>query len=170
MPGQVADCDRSWSTVSPLHKHLAGREQWLDMYLAESVCTLSPSDKAEFDQNLIDFGYFLVPEVWNVRLRQKLANQAHVFSTHEWDVVLAKGVELSDLRPGNDLVDWPLQISRASENTFKKCYRQGSLRNQEVPMHLLLWLWKRTNGSIRMCIDYRLLNSHTVPDQYTTVE
>lgn len=27
---------------------------------------------------------------------------------------------------------------------------------------------RKKNGTIRMCIDYRLLNSRTVPDQYTT--
>lgn len=27
---------------------------------------------------------------------------------------------------------------------------------------------RKKNGDVRMCIDYRMLNSHTVPDQYTT--
>ncbi|KAJ8375794.1 hypothetical protein SKAU_G00063740 [Synaphobranchus kaupii] len=57
----------------------------------------------EFDPRLINFGDSPIPEQWKDRLRQKLSERASVFSLHEWDVGLAKGVEhdirLADSRP-----------------------------------------------------------------------
>lgn len=35
-------------------------------------------------------------------------------------------------------------------------------------MHPQLWWFAKKNGALRMCIDYRLLNSQTIPGQYTT--
>ncbi len=57
----------------------------------------------EIDPNLIDFGDSPVPVEWKNRLRQKLMQKRNVFSLHEWEVGLAKGVEhcirLADTRP-----------------------------------------------------------------------
>ncbi|KAI3375885.1 hypothetical protein L3Q82_004151 [Scortum barcoo] len=75
------------------------------VYLTDAVIPLSPSKTTatEFDANLIDFGDSPVSEEWKERLRQKLSTRSQVFSLHEWDVGLAKGVEhtirMSDPRP-----------------------------------------------------------------------
>lgn len=69
---------------------------------------VKPMAKAEqvteqFDPNLINFGDSPIPEIWKDRLRQKLSQRAGVFSLHEWDFGLAKGVEhhirMSDSTP-----------------------------------------------------------------------
>lgn len=56
-----------------------------------------PSAKAEtgpkIDPSLFDFGDSPIPNEWKDRLRQKLSERSNVFSTEEWDVGLAKGVE-----------------------------------------------------------------------------
>lgn len=143
------------------------------MYLADSVCTLSPSDEAVFDTNLIDFGDSPVPGEWKVRLRQKLATRAHVFSTHEWDVGLAKGVEhhirLSDPRPFRER---SRRLAPADIEDVRKhlqgMLRAGIIKESRSPYASPIVIVRKKNGSIRMCIDYRLLNSRTVPDQYTT--
>lgn len=75
------------------------------MYLTGAVTPLSPSKAAatEFDASLINFGDSPVSEEWKQRLRQKLSTRSSVFSLHEWDVGLAKGVEhtirMSDPQP-----------------------------------------------------------------------
>lgn len=46
-----------------------------------------------FDPNLIYFGDSPIPGIWKDRLRQRLSKRTGVFSLHEWDVGLAKGVE-----------------------------------------------------------------------------
>lgn len=75
------------------------------MYITDVVTTIhrSEPESDEFDANQINFGDSPLPEEWKERLRQKLAQRADVFSLHEWDVGLAKGVEhsirLADERP-----------------------------------------------------------------------
>ncbi|KAI7813567.1 hypothetical protein IRJ41_020632 [Triplophysa rosa] len=143
------------------------------VYLADSVCTLSPSEKAEFDPNLIDFGDSSVPEEWKDRLRQGLAKRAQVFSMNEWDVGLAKGVEhhinLSDSRPFRErsrrLAPADIEDVR---NHLQEMLKAGIIKESKSPYASPIVIIRKKNGSIRMCIDYRLLNSRTVPDQYTT--
>ena len=57
----------------------------------------------EFDARLIHFGESPVLEEWKTRLCQRLSGRADVFSLHELNVRLAKGVEhtirLPDLQP-----------------------------------------------------------------------
>lgn len=45
------------------------------------------------DPGLIDFGDSPIPKEWRKRLRQKLCCRRNVFSLHEGEVGLAKGVE-----------------------------------------------------------------------------
>ncbi|KAJ8385585.1 hypothetical protein AAFF_G00184470 [Aldrovandia affinis] len=72
----------------------------------------------EFDPRLIEFGDSPIPEQWKDRLRQKLSERASVFSLHEWDVGLAKGVEhnirLSDSRPFRE---------RISASRYRRCMK-----------------------------------------------
>lgn len=65
------------------------------MYHIDSVATISSQEtvSSEFDASMINFGDSPVPEQWKDRLQKKLAQKSHVFSMHEWDVGLAKGVE-----------------------------------------------------------------------------
>ncbi|KAL1258944.1 hypothetical protein QQF64_009521 [Cirrhinus molitorella] len=176
MPGQVVDCDsfrvliknESTTQASIRTGTVVGH-----VYLADSVCTVSPSDKAAFDPNLIHFGDSPVPEGWKVRLRKKLADRAHVFSMHEWDVGLAKGVEhhirLSDPRPFRER---SRRLALADIEDVRKHLQEmlqaGIIKESRSPYASPIVIVRKKNGSIRMCIDYRLLNSRTVPDQYTT--
>lgn len=63
--------------------------------ITDVVMTVSDPQQGseEFDANLINSGESLVPEEWETRLCQKLSERATVFSLHELDVGLAKGVE-----------------------------------------------------------------------------
>ncbi len=137
------------------------------------MCTLSPSDRAAFDPNLIDFGESPVSEEWKGRLRQKMADRAHVFSTHEWDVGLATGVEhhirMSDPRPFRERSRRlaPADIEDVRKH-LQEMLKAGIIKESRSPYASPIVIVRKKNGSIRMCIDYRLLNSRTVPDQYTT--
>lgn len=75
------------------------------MYHIDSVVSISPKETApsDFDASVINFGDSPISEQWKNRLRKKLSQKSHVFSMHEWDMGLAKGVEhkiwLTDPRP-----------------------------------------------------------------------
>lgn len=145
------------------------------LYRTESVISM-PSKAPEttaFDSSQIDFGDSPVPEEWKDRLRQKLAERSHVFSVHEWDVGLAKEVEhtirLADTRPFRQR---SRRLAPADIEDVRKHLQEllcaGIIKESRSPYASPIVIVRKKNGTIRMCIDYRLLNSRTVPDQYTT--
>lgn len=145
------------------------------MYHVDSVATISPKETAstEFDASMINFGDTPISEQWKSRLRQKLAHKSHVFSMHEWDVGLAKGVEhrirLSDPRPFRERSRRlaPADIEDVRRH-LQELLQAGIITESRSPYASPIVVVRKKNGSIRMCIDYRLLNSRTIPDQYTT--
>ncbi|CAI5671318.1 unnamed protein product [Oreochromis niloticus] len=145
------------------------------LYRTKSVISM-PSKKPEttaFDSSQIDFGDSPVPEEWKDRLRQRLAERSHVFSVHESDVGLAKEVEhtirLADTRPFRQRAR---RLAPADIEDVRKHLQEllcaGIIKESRSPYASPIVIVRKKNGTIRMCIDYRLLNSRTVPDQYTT--
>lgn len=145
------------------------------MYLTESVISMpvQRSETPEFDGSQINFGDSSVPQEWKDRLRCKLAERSHVFSVSEWDVGLAKGVEhtirLSDSRPFRQRSRrlTPADIEDVRQH-LQELLCAGIIKESRSPYASPIVIVRKKNGTIRMCIDYRLLNSRTVPDQYTT--
>ncbi|KAG7512030.1 Retrovirus-related Pol poly from transposon 297 [Solea senegalensis] len=145
------------------------------MYLTDAVTHLSPSKTADtkFDPNLINFGDSPVSEEWKQRLRQKLSARSQVFSLHEWDVGLAKSVahtiRMSDARPFRErsrrLAPADLEDVRKH---LQELLRAGIIKESRSPYASPIVIVRKKSGAVRMCIDYRLLNSRTIPDQYTT--
>ncbi|XP_038574937.1 uncharacterized protein LOC119902683 [Micropterus salmoides] len=146
-----------------------------NMYTVESVTTIPAKQpvSSEFDKSVINFGDSPVSEQWRERLRQKLSERSHVFSVHEWDVGLAKGVEhtirLSDARPFRErsrrLAPGDIEDVRKH---LQELLRAGIIKESRSPYASPIVIVRKKNGTIRMCIDYRFLNSRTIPDQYTT--
>uniref|UniRef100_A0A8C2FI69 Gypsy retrotransposon integrase-like protein 1 n=1 Tax=Cyprinus carpio TaxID=7962 RepID=A0A8C2FI69_CYPCA len=145
------------------------------LYLIDPVNPVGEADVAseEFDPNLINFGDSPMPESWKERLRQKLSQRAGVFSLHEWDVGLAKGVEhpirLSDSRPFRERSRRlaPADIEDVRRH-IQELLTAGIIKESRSPYASPIVIARKKNGSIRMCIDYRTLNRRTIPDQYTT--
>lgn len=94
------------------------------------------------------------------------------FSSHEWDVGLAKGVEhkirLSDQRPFRER---SRRIAPADIDDVRKHLQEllaaGIIKESRSPYASPIVIARKRNGAVRMCIDYRTLNTRTVPDQYT---
>ncbi|XP_063075269.1 uncharacterized protein LOC134465509 [Engraulis encrasicolus] len=145
------------------------------MYHVDSVTTIPPKGQrsSEFDEKLINFGESPISEQWKSRLRQKLGEKSHVFSMHEWDVGLAKGVQhrirLSDSRPFRERSRRlaPADIEDVRKH-LQELLQAGIITESRSPYASPIVVVRKKNGTIRMCIDYRLLNSRTIPDQYTT--
>lgn len=125
------------------------------------------------DPELFDFGDSPVPEEWKKRLSQELAKRRDVFSLDEWDVGLAKGVEhqirLSNPTPFRER---SRRLAPADIDDVRRHLQQllaaGILKESRSPYASPIVVVRKKNGTIRICIDYRTLNSRTIPDQYTT--
>lgn len=135
---------------------------------------VTPAPKTgELDTNLINFGDSPIPETWKQRLRQAMSERESVFSLHEWDVGLAKGVEhtirLSDPRPFRERSRRlaPADIDDVRKH-IQELMKAGIIKESRSPYASPIVVARKKNGSVRMCIDYRTLNARTVPDQYTT--
>lgn len=136
------------------------------MYLTESVTSV-PLDKpteGAFDTNFINFGDSPVPSKWKERLKQKLSERSNVFSLTDWDVGLAKDVEhtirLSDSRPFRQRSRrlTPADIDDVRKH-LQELLRAGIIKESRSPYASPIVIVRKKNGTIRMCIDYRLLNS-----------
>ncbi|KAL0196751.1 hypothetical protein M9458_005291, partial [Cirrhinus mrigala] len=145
------------------------------LYLIDPVNPVAEADvvSEQFDPNLINFGDSPMPESWKERLGQKLSERVGVFSLHEWDVGLAKGVEhhirMSDSRPFRERSRRlaPADIEDVRRH-LQELLTAGIIKESRSPYASPIVIARKKNGSIRMCIDYRTLNSRTIPDQYTT--
>lgn len=91
----------------------------------------------------------------------------------EWDVGEAKGVEhticLSDSRPFRQR---SRRLTPADIDDVRKHLQEltcaGIIKESRSPYASPIVIVRKKKSSIRMCIDYRLLNSRTIPDHYTT--
>ncbi len=145
------------------------------VYHIDSVATIPPKETAssDFDESMINFGDSPISEQWKNRLCKKLAQKSHVFSMHEWDVGLARGVEhrirLSDSRPFRQRSRRlaPADIEDVRQH-LQELLQAGIITESRSPYASPIVVVRKKTGAIRMCIDYRLLNSRTIPDQYTT--
>lgn len=145
------------------------------MYHVDSVATIPPKESAhsDFDESMVNFGDSPISAQWKSRLRKKLAQKSHVFSMEEWDVGLAKGVEhkirLSDPRPFRQRSRRlaPADIEDVRKH-LQELLQAGIITESRSPYASPIVVVRKKTGAVRMCIDYRLLNSRTIPDQYTT--
>nr|XP_023659188.1 uncharacterized protein LOC111839473 [Paramormyrops kingsleyae] len=145
------------------------------LQLTDSVTTMA-SERTKVDKlnaDLINFGDSPVPEEWKVRLCKKLSLRSHVFSLHEWDVGVAKGVEhkirLADPSPFRlrSRCIPPADMEDVRKH-LQELLRAGIIRESRSPYASPIVVVRKKSGAVRMCIDYRLLNGRTIPDQYTT--
>lgn len=125
------------------------------------------------DPKLFDFRKSTIPKEWEDRLRQKLSEKGNVFSLEEWDVGLARDVKhrirLSDPRPFRERSRRiaPADIDDVRRH-LKDLLAAGIIKESRSPYASPIVIVRKKSGAIRMCVDYRTLNSRTLPDQYTT--
>lgn len=130
------------------------------------------SAQKAIDPSLFDFGDSPIPETWKTRLVNILSQRSGVFSVDEWDVGLAEGVEhrirLSDSKPFRER---SRRIPPADLEDVRRHLQEllaaGIIKESHSPYASPIVIARKKSGRIRMCIDYRTLNSRTVPDQYT---
>ncbi len=145
------------------------------MFHTDTVTAASdvPTKPMMIDPKLFDFSKSKIPKQWEDRLRQKLSERGNVFSVEEWDVGLAKDVKhhirLSSSKPFRERSRriTPADIDDVRRH-LKDLLATGIIKESRSPYASPIVIVRKKSGAIRMCIDYRTLNSRTLPDQYTT--
>lgn len=92
-----------------------------------------------------------------------------MFSMDEWDVGLAKGVEdrirRSDDKPFRER---SRRIAPADLDDLRHHLQgllaAGIIKESRSPYASPIVIARKKYGQLRMCVDYRTLNRHTVPD------
>ncbi len=98
----------------------------------------------------------------------KSCQRTSVFSLDEWDVGLAKNVEhqirLSDSKSFRErsrrIV--PADIDDVRRH-LQELLAAGIIKESRSPYASPIVIVRKKNGCVRMCIDYRILNSRTIP-------
>lgn len=114
-----------------------------------------------------------LPSDFRERFSTKLNKYSDVFIKHEFDIGRAETGTLFDidLKPGPDLRE---RARPLSPKDFEDCRQhiQGLLdakiiRPSNSPFSSPIVLLRKKSGALRMCIDYRRVNSRTVRDSYS---
>lgn len=96
-----------------------------------------------------------------------------MFSKDEFDVECAKSAQhricFQEDRPFRERVRRiPLGDLEELREQLAELKRSGIIRESRSPYASPIVVVRKKNGSLRLCIDYLMLNRRTIPDQYTT--
>ncbi|XP_071502945.1 uncharacterized protein [Diadema antillarum] len=130
----------------------------------------TPSPQVDVSELPINWGP-ISPE-WKERLLNQCRQRSDVFSRHEFDLG-STGYAEHQIRvnddtpfrersrrvPPSDLRDLQQHLQQLLENNI--------IKESKSPYASPIVLVRKKNGTLRMCVDYRTLNSRTIPDQYT---
>lgn len=112
-----------------------------------------------------------IPEEWKKRISDKLNSLSEVFAVDDLSYGHATAVKhhirLKDETPFKER---PRPIHPSDREAVKQHLRElldaGIIRESESPFASPIVLVRKKNGQIRLCVDYRKLNAHTIKDAY----
>lgn len=138
--------------------------------LGSDPCTSHKSDPGSDDLKL-NLDDSPVSEQWKERILAKLKSIPEVFAVDEMSYGHTKAVQhrirLHDETPFKERPR-PIHPNdrEAVKQHLKELLDAGIIRESESPFASPIVLVRKKNGSIRLCIDYRKLNSRTIRDAY----
>ena len=112
-----------------------------------------------------------VPEEWKERFSQRLQRYEDVFIQHEFDIGRTDALEFNiELEPGPIIRERPRPLPPREFEEAKQ-HIQGLLDAEIIAPSASSFaspivLVRKKNGGLRMCVDYRRLNSRTRQDSY----
>ncbi|XP_033726764.1 uncharacterized protein LOC117316332 [Pecten maximus] len=106
-----------------------------------------------------------------LRVRQVLGNWEHAFSKSQFDLgktnLIKHKIELLDERPFKQPYrKIPPAMYEEVRQHIKEMQEAGVIRESNSPFSSNVVLVRKKDGSLRFCIDYRMLNSRTRKDAY----
>lgn len=159
-------------SISPLTSPdgIKGRVQTPDQTNAVAQCLTAGQVDPE---HLIKFEFAdsSLSNEWKDRITRKLNSIPEVFASEDLDyghtTAVKHKIRLSDPKPFKQRVR-PIHPSdyEAVRLHLKELYDANIIRESESPFSSPIVVVKKKNGQIRLCVDYRKLNSQTIKDAY----
>ncbi|KAK7933739.1 hypothetical protein WMY93_004635 [Mugilogobius chulae] len=118
-----------------------------------------------------DFGDSPIPPEWKERVISKLEQIPEVFSHHDLDFGrtdhVRHHIRLHDETPFKHRARpiHPRDIEAVRDH-LRDLLEAGVIRESESPFSSPIVVVRKKNGDVRLCIDYRKLNLHTIKDAY----
>lgn len=136
-------------------------------------CSTSPQVSSQKSSSPLtfDFGDSPLPEEWRKRVSEKLNGYADVFSKHDLDfghaTTVKHHIKLKDDTPFKQRARLihPRDLEAVRKH-LKSLLEAGVIRESESPYSSPIVVVRKKNGDVRLCVDYRKLNSHTIKDAY----
>lgn len=119
----------------------------------------------------INFADSPIPTEWKERIEQELRNMPDVFSQHDLDYgktgKVKHHISLHDETPFKQRAR-PIhpQDIQAVRKHLHELLDAGIIRESESSFSSPIVVVRKKNGDVRLCIDYRKLNTQTVKDAY----
>ncbi|KAG1972065.1 interleukin-1 receptor accessory protein-like 1-A [Pimephales promelas] len=108
---------------------------------------------------------------WKERISQKLRDMSEVFAMHDFDVgrtdKVKHSIKLHDNTPFKHRAR-PIHPDdfEAVRRHLEELLEAGIIRESESSFSSPIVVVKKKNGDVRLCIDYRKLNTQTIKDAY----
>lgn len=167
IPVIIANHSEQNITVSPLS---VIAELTMSPQIMSQNVSIPPQPNSEVNFK-IDFGDSPVPPEWKTRIQSKLEDIPEVFSHHDLDFGCTNHVKhhirLLDDTPFKHRAR-PIhpQDIEAVRSHLRDLLETGVIRESESPFSSPIVVVRKKNGDVRLCIDYRKLNLHTIKDAY----
>lgn len=152
---------------------LSVAHQVLESPKMEKSNTVSLQNSSPTGSSNLKFGFrdSPLPEEWKKRVSEKLNIYADVFSKHDLDFGHATKVKHHiKLKDDTPFKQRPRLIHprdlEAVRKHLKSLLEAGVIRESESPYSSPIVVVRKKNGDVRLCVDYRKLNSQTIKDAY----
>lgn len=138
--------------------------------LSQHQVTSPPSSRTPAPLNL-NFGDSPIPPEWKERVTSKLSAMSEVFSHHDLDFGCTNKVKhhitLHDETPFKQRAR-PIhpQDNAAVRRHLRELLEASVIRESTSPFASPILVFRKKNGDVRLCIDYRKLNLQTIKNAY----
>lgn len=159
---------------------IPGKSVIADVHAIQRVISNKSAQKGDMSSKVeekstkelcFDFGDSPLSKEWKERITQKLQDMSEVFAIHDFDVgqtdKVKHSIKLHDNTPFKHRAR-PIHPDdfEAVRQHLEELLEAGIIRESESSFSSPIVVVKNKNGDVRLCIDYRKLNTQTIKDAY----